>query len=105
MGPFPPSKGEKEENCGGIELSNANPCLSLKLASSIDDWEGLNCGGSCSDAENWASTGLGWRMLDGEDVSDFPPLLILLIGLRRTTLPVFSAEAIDETRRIPNATV
>jgi hypothetical protein len=40
IGPLPPCSGANEENCGGIELSklsNANPCRSLKPASSIDD--------------------------------------------------------------------
>ena len=50
--PFPPSNGANEENCGGMELSNANPWRSLKFASSSEEGEGVNCGGSCSDAEN-----------------------------------------------------
>ena len=106
IGTFPPSDGANEENCGGSELSKANPCRSLKLVSSNDeDDAALNCGGSCSDAVNCGSATVGGWTFDAEDKRDFPPRLPLLTGRRRITLPCFSAPPMEEMRRIPNATV
>ena len=101
IGAFPPFEGGNDENCGGSDGSNANPWRSLKTDSSNGVGIGLNCGGNGS--ENCCSSGWGWRLLNGNVERDFPFLAILLIGRRRTTLPVFSPPAMEDTSRIPNA--
>ena len=64
---------------------------------------GANCGGSGSEAVNDGSFGCGWRLFKSTAKRDLPCLFALLIGRRRTTLPVFSAPAKEVTKRIPNA--
>ena len=102
IGAFPPFEGGNDENWGGNDGSNANPCRSLKVDSSDDEGMGLNWGGSGSDAANCCSAGCVWRLFNCEDARDFPALWALLTGRRRITLPDLSAPAIEDTRRIPN---